>query len=156
VHGDRAALGGDHRFLRVEQPAGAPSTGFSPLLALLRRQLSEDEIADLATQLARNGVTTLSVIDLGVAITAVEDDLPSQRDIRAGRVVSSLTDGRFGRSPYRCPRRHLGIRAVFRRRDDKWAGGLRWLVELGCAQAAQRRWGSDLDQVAPLSWCKRY
>jgi hypothetical protein len=55
-------------FLRVEQPAGAPSTGFSPLLALLRRQISENEIADMATQLARNGVSTVGVTDIGLSL----------------------------------------------------------------------------------------
>ncbi|CAN5825229.1 hypothetical protein BH09ACT7_BH09ACT7_27990 [soil metagenome] len=69
-------------FLRAGQPAGVPSTGYSPALSLLRRRLSEGEISYLATQLARHGVSTLSVTDISVAITRMLDDLPSQLDIQ--------------------------------------------------------------------------
>jgi hypothetical protein len=69
-------------FLRVGQPVGAPPTGYLPLLALLRRQVSDNEITDLATQFARNGVSTVTVTDIGVAITAVVDGLPAQVDIQ--------------------------------------------------------------------------
>jgi hypothetical protein len=84
------ALGQIVAFLRMEQPAGAPSTGFVPLLVLLRRRVSDSEIANLAAQFARNGISTLSVTDIGVAISTVVDDLPSELDIQ--RVSRRLVD----------------------------------------------------------------
>jgi len=46
-----------------------PQTDYVPLLALLRRRLSDDEVAKVATQLAARGEWNIDAADIGVAIT---------------------------------------------------------------------------------------
>lgn len=75
-------------FLRAGQPVGVPSTGYVPVLALLRRQVSDAEIASLASRIARQGPWAMSSIDVGVALSKIVNDLPSDRDIQ--RVMHHL------------------------------------------------------------------
>lgn len=77
-------------FLRGGQPVGAPSTGYLPLLALLPRRVTDDEISTLATRLARRGISAVSATDIGVAITKMIDDLPSEGDRQrvTGRLIA--------------------------------------------------------------------
>jgi hypothetical protein len=69
-------------FLRVGQPPGAAATGYAPLLALMQRQVSDDDIAVLAATFARHRIGTTSITDIGVAITEVIDGLPRESDIQ--------------------------------------------------------------------------
>lgn len=75
-------------FLRAGQPAGVPSTGYVPVLALMKRQVSDSEIASMASEIARQGASAMSSIDIGVALSKVIDELPSDRDIQ--RVMHHL------------------------------------------------------------------
>jgi hypothetical protein len=77
-------------FLRAGQPLGAPSTGYLPLLALLPRRVTDEEIGALATRLAGHGVSAVSATDIGVAISKVIDDLPSEVDRQrvTGRLIA--------------------------------------------------------------------
>jgi hypothetical protein len=68
-------------FIRAGYPQGVPETDYVPLLALLRRRLSDDEVAAVATQLAARGEMNIDAADIGVAITRITDDLPSQADL---------------------------------------------------------------------------
>jgi Protein of unknown function (DUF3349) len=78
-------------FLRAGVPLGVPSTGFVPLLALLPRRVSDDEIATL-TEHFGDTPSTVTATDIGVALTRVLGALPSDRDVQ--RVASRLvTDG---------------------------------------------------------------
>lgn len=67
-------------FLRGGYPEGAPRTGYVPLLALLRRRLSDDEVSAVAAELAW-GAALIDGIDIGAAITRITDELPSAEDI---------------------------------------------------------------------------
>jgi Protein of unknown function (DUF3349) len=68
-------------FVRAGYPQGVPKTGYIPLLALLRRRLSDDEVAAVATQLAARGELNIDTADIGAAITRITDELPSPADL---------------------------------------------------------------------------
>lgn len=65
-------------------PAGVPAKDYIPLVALLRRRLSEDEVREIADEIARHAdptAATATTTDIGVSITRLTDALPSQQDI---------------------------------------------------------------------------
>ncbi len=70
-------------WLRAGYPEGVPSTDYVPLLALLRRRLSDDEVKTVAWELQRR--EGFDQIDIGVAITQVTDELPSVDDVERVR-----------------------------------------------------------------------
>ena len=80
-------------WLREGYPTGVPPKDYIPLLALLRRQLSEDEVQEVAREIARTD--DASTADIAVHITKITDALPSAEDI--ARVEARLTD-HHGRS----------------------------------------------------------
>ncbi|MEE6176213.1 DUF3349 domain-containing protein [Mycobacterium sp. 050134] len=75
-------------FLRVGYPNGAPAMGYAPLLALLPRRVSEEEISAIAKKLLARTRRPADRADVGVEIIRVTDEMPSQDDIR--RVQSRL------------------------------------------------------------------
>ena len=68
-------------FVRAGYPHVVPETDYVPLLALLRRRLSDDEVAAVATQLAARGEMNIDSADIGVAITRITDEMPSPADL---------------------------------------------------------------------------
>jgi hypothetical protein len=77
-------------WLREGYPAGVPPKDYIPLLALLRRRLTEDEVREIAHEIAAlgsgadgvNGVNGLrSPAEIGVQITKLTDAMPSPEDI---------------------------------------------------------------------------
>jgi hypothetical protein len=68
-------------FLRAGYPAAAPPTGYIPLLALLRRRLSDDEVWAVAAHVAACGDGPVNGINIGTAITRITDELPAAEDI---------------------------------------------------------------------------
>jgi Protein of unknown function (DUF3349) len=68
-------------FVRADYPRGVPETDYVPLLALLRRRLSDDEVTAVAADLAVRAELTLDIADIGVAITRITDELPSPADL---------------------------------------------------------------------------
>jgi Protein of unknown function (DUF3349) len=68
-------------FVRAGYPQGVPETNYVPLLALLRRRLSDDEVAVVARELAARGDLNIDVANIGVAITRITDELPSADDL---------------------------------------------------------------------------
>ncbi|MEH0110491.1 DUF3349 domain-containing protein [Tersicoccus sp. MR15.9] len=69
-------------WLREGYPAGVPENDYVPLLALLRRRLSDDEVAQVARELADGGLVAPSRVQVGDRIVRVTDQLPSEEDIR--------------------------------------------------------------------------
>ncbi len=86
-------------FLRAGYPEGVPAHDYIPLLALLRRRLSDDEVMAVAAELTSDGsVTPIGGADVGVAITKLTDEMPSSEDTervkqRLAAVGWPLTDG---------------------------------------------------------------
>jgi hypothetical protein len=92
-------------FLRAGYPSGAPAVGYAPLLALLPRRVSDEEVTTIARKLLtakRPSITNPSItnpsitpVDVGVEITRVTDRLPSWDEIdRVRRRLSGM--GRAG------------------------------------------------------------
>ena len=61
-------------------PAGIPPKDYIPLLALLRRRLTEDEVRAVAHEIARSSPNGSST-DIGVRISRITDALPSEDDV---------------------------------------------------------------------------
>jgi Protein of unknown function (DUF3349) len=83
-------------FLRAGYPAGAPPVGYAPLLALLPRRVSDDEIGLIIRKFVP-GRRPADDVDVGVEITKVTHEMPSPTDIE--RLQSRLTSGCPGGHP---------------------------------------------------------
>ena len=70
-------------WLRAGYPEGIPPTDYFPVLALLSRRLSNDEVKEVARELMQQG--NFDEIDIGVLITQMTDQLPSPEDIERVR-----------------------------------------------------------------------
>jgi hypothetical protein len=70
-------------WLRAGYPEGIPPTDYFPVLALLSRRLSNDEVKTVARELMQQD--NFDEIDIGVLITQMTDQLPSPDDIERVR-----------------------------------------------------------------------
>ena len=61
-------------WLKAGYPNGVPEADYIPLLAVLTRRLSSDEVLAVATQLVRDGQLPVDDIDIGTMITKVSDE----------------------------------------------------------------------------------
>lgn len=90
------------RYLRAGNPGGVLVHHHIPLIALMRRRLTDDDVNAIADKLMARSAAPVRGIDLRVAITKVTDELPSAQDTR--RVHQRLTavgrpvDDEFGMS----------------------------------------------------------
>lgn len=71
-------------WLRAGYPEGVPPTDYMPVLALLSRRLSTDEVKEVAAELMKRG--DFDKIDIGVAITQITDELPAPQDVERVRL----------------------------------------------------------------------
>ncbi|GGM07431.1 DUF3349 domain-containing protein [Nakamurella endophytica] len=72
----RAVMG----WLRAGYPSGVPEQDYVPLLALLRRRVTDEEIAWIVGQLTEGGRPPFGTADIGVLITKVTQDMPHAED----------------------------------------------------------------------------
>ncbi|HEY2090099.1 MAG TPA: DUF3349 domain-containing protein [Mycobacterium sp.] len=70
-------------WLRAGYPEGIPPTDYFPVLALLSRRLSNDDVKLVAGELMQRG--DFDHVDIGVLITQMTDELPSPEDIERVR-----------------------------------------------------------------------
>lgn len=78
-------------FVRRGYPRGVPQTDYIPLLALLRRRLTDDEVTAVVTQLVARDELNVEIADIGAAITRITDELPSPADLdRVGRRLDEI------------------------------------------------------------------
>jgi hypothetical protein len=70
-------------WLRAGYPEGIPPTDYFPVLALLCRRLSSDEVKMVAREVSRRD--EFDDVDIGVLITQITDELPSPEDIERVR-----------------------------------------------------------------------
>jgi Protein of unknown function (DUF3349) len=68
-------------WLRAGYPNGVPSSDYVPLVALLARRLTADEVRQVADELIASGTLPASKVDIGVPITKITDELPREEDI---------------------------------------------------------------------------
>ncbi|BBX12205.1 hypothetical protein MNVM_12860 [Mycobacterium novum] len=66
-------------WLRAGYPDGVPQTDYIPLLALLSRRLTNDEVKTVAGELIGQG--EFDHIDIGVMIARLTNELPAQEDV---------------------------------------------------------------------------
>ena len=69
------------RWLREGYPTGLPEQDFVPLIALLRRRLTDAEVTAVGSQLVATGDLPASRVDVGTAIARVTSELPSDDDV---------------------------------------------------------------------------
>ena len=70
-------------WLRSGYPDGVPASDTIPVIALLERKLSHDEVKAVAKELMDRG--EFDHVDIGVAITQMTDELPAPADIERVR-----------------------------------------------------------------------
>jgi Protein of unknown function (DUF3349) len=70
-------------WLRAGYPEGIPPTDYFPVLALLTRRLSNDEVKLVAREVMQQG--DFDETDIGVLITQITDQLPSPQDVERVR-----------------------------------------------------------------------
>ncbi|MGC4934073.1 DUF3349 domain-containing protein [Gordonia sp. DT30] len=83
-------------WLRAGYPQGVPEHDYVPLLAILRRQLSEEEVGHVSGELINEAAPPpepISKIDAGVKITQVTQELPHEADV--ARVQKFLAEHGF-------------------------------------------------------------
>ncbi|TCC48554.1 DUF3349 domain-containing protein [Kribbella pittospori] len=85
-----ARVSGVLAWLREGYPDGVPPKDYIPLLALLRRRLTEDEVSEIAHRIADTSTPQQASQDIGVHITKITDALPTPEDI--ARVETHLTE----------------------------------------------------------------
>jgi Protein of unknown function (DUF3349) len=68
-------------FLRAGYPTYMPATGYIPLLALLPRRVSDDEISATAGELIVRECWPIDGADIGVEITRITHEMPSLDDV---------------------------------------------------------------------------
>ena len=76
-------LGSIVNWIRAGYPEGIPPTDTFPVLAFLTRRLSNDEVKAVAHELMQRG--DFDNVDIGVLITRLTDDLPSEDDVERVR-----------------------------------------------------------------------
>lgn len=82
------ALTGVVSWLRAGYPDGVPELDYIPLVAVLQRRLTKEEMVELTEQLAASGHLAPDRADIGVAISKLTQALPNERDIE--RVTKHL------------------------------------------------------------------
>jgi hypothetical protein len=70
-------------WLRAGYPEGIPPTDYFPVLALLSRRLSNDDVKVVANDLMQRG--DFDHVDIGVLITQLTDELPAPADVERVR-----------------------------------------------------------------------
>lgn len=68
-------------WLREGYPQGVPTTDFVPLIALLRRRLTDKEVKQVAKALRRADVSPATRADIGEFISRVTHEMPSEDDM---------------------------------------------------------------------------
>jgi hypothetical protein len=72
-------------FLRAGYPQGVPDRDYLPLFALLRRRLTEEEVAELAEALEAASPDEATTHAIHAAITQLTNATPSETDIERVR-----------------------------------------------------------------------
>lgn len=69
-------------WLREGYPTGIPAKDTIPVLALLRRRLTPQEVAEVAAELRAQGLMEPDRADVGSEITKITDELPHPEDLQ--------------------------------------------------------------------------
>ncbi|MBK8462304.1 MAG: DUF3349 domain-containing protein [Nigerium sp.] len=75
-------------WLKAGYPHGIPEADFVPLLGLLQRRLSADEMQALGERLRATGLVPANRVDVGVEYLRITRELPDEAELR--RIVEHL------------------------------------------------------------------
>lgn len=75
-------------WLRRGYPDGVPESDYIPLIALLRRRLTDEEVQQIAAEVLNSPAHPLDRTDIQVMITRVTDEMPSETDLQ--RVLAHM------------------------------------------------------------------
>lgn len=75
-------------WLKAGYPQGIPSQDYIPLLAVLQRRMSEEEIEELGEQLTAKGLVPADHVDVGSRYVKMVNELPSTEEL--ARVTRKL------------------------------------------------------------------
>ena len=78
-------------WLRAGYPQGVPPADYVPLIALLARRLTSEEVQEIASELSRTGDVPVDSVDIGTLITKVTNEMPRNEDVT--RVQVRLAEG---------------------------------------------------------------
>lgn len=84
-------------WVRAGYPNGVPDQDYIPLMALLRRRLSDEEVEDLGHELVTKGIIPADSIDVGAGIFKRTQELPSPEEM--ARVSERLRVGGYPITP---------------------------------------------------------
>ncbi|MBA8795514.1 hypothetical protein FHX74_003150 [Friedmanniella endophytica] len=73
------------QWLRAGYPEGVPDADYIPLLAVLARRLSSEEVQQVVGEICRQRTTPAENADIGVLITKITDEMPRDEDVRRVR-----------------------------------------------------------------------
>ncbi len=76
-----ARLRGVVDWLLEGYPAGVPPKDHIPLIVLLRRRLTDDEVSAVAREISELGYDDVRAADIGVSTSRITDALPSEEDV---------------------------------------------------------------------------
>ncbi|MDN5563247.1 uncharacterized protein DUF3349 [Luteococcus japonicus] len=68
-------------WLKAGYPQGIPDRDYIPLVAVLKRRLTSEEIQELGHQLTDSGLVPADRIDVGTGYLAITDELPSVEEL---------------------------------------------------------------------------
>lgn len=68
-------------WLRAGYPAGVPESDYVPLLAVLARRLSTDDVKVVTQELSQSGQLPIDDTDIGVTITRLTNEMPRESDV---------------------------------------------------------------------------
>lgn len=77
-------------WLRAGYPHGVPEADFVPLLAILKRRLSDEEIERIGRELEARGMLPADHVDVGSRYIKLVNELPSTEELE--RVVLRLQE----------------------------------------------------------------
>ncbi len=72
-------------WLKAGYPQGVPDADYIPLLAVLARRLSADEVRAITREIRRADQSPADSVDIGVLITKITDEMPREEDVRRVR-----------------------------------------------------------------------
>jgi hypothetical protein len=93
-------LGSILDWLRAGYPDGIPESDYVPLMIVLSRRLSVDEVRMVTAELTRSGALPAAAVpdpvpidnvDIGTVITKITNELPADEDVN--RVRARLAEG---------------------------------------------------------------
>ncbi|MEE6177884.1 DUF3349 domain-containing protein [Mycobacterium sp. 050134] len=73
------------RFLRAGYPQGVPATDTFPLLALLRRRLTDGEVVRIGEELVQHGDLAADTTTIEVMVNKITDQLPTPEEVERVR-----------------------------------------------------------------------